>query len=522
MGISGENTGDAGVPPLRRGAFWRRAATAFVRLWALWLVGFLVLTVPPLVEEVRKKPTPDRPAEEPTPRAAPRPDLRRLQLALQAGDDAVLLDFFRTRGLETEERRRVEELISQLGSDRFAERSQASAELEALGPRTLPLLRRAVADPDVERASRSRHLLERLTSSNDVALLAQAIRHLMKAQPEGTVAALLRYLPDAEAQVLGREIRAALVELTPTNRAPEPALAQALADLAPERRAAAALVLGRFAEEQQRSAVRALLRDPDRDVRRQAATVLLARGEKEPIPVLIELLPQLSIEHAWVVIDLLYQVAGTQAPATSPGSDVRGRLLCWTAWRTWWESHGATVNLQGRFVEIPGETAGGPTLVILDEGERSSSLAVFGSGRTHHERRLFAPPVWVQFLQGERFLAVDYRGGEVIELGAPGRGEPWRVSRRWPVFAERQPNGNVFIACRNALCEVTPDGETVFEVSWPIRNIVTGRRLAGGKMAVLTDDGICHWLDRHGHEQSRFATGCSVAVAVGVDLTANG
>src|SRR5205823_4691022 len=102
---------------------------------------------------VRRPPAlddPPKPAPVQPPPAAPRPDVRRLQQALETQDDAAVLQFFRTRGLDADERKHVQALVVQLGSDRFAVRVQASAELEALGPRTAPVLRRALSDADVE------------------------------------------------------------------------------------------------------------------------------------------------------------------------------------------------------------------------------------------------------------------------------------------------------------------------------------------------------------------------------------
>ena len=42
MGVPGEVTSDAGVSPLKRASFWRRVGAAFLRMWGLWLVGFLL------------------------------------------------------------------------------------------------------------------------------------------------------------------------------------------------------------------------------------------------------------------------------------------------------------------------------------------------------------------------------------------------------------------------------------------------------------------------------------------------
>src|SRR5205814_9140787 len=139
VGVSGENSRDPGVPPLRRWRFWRKVLAAFGRHWAMWIIALGLLTLPPFYEAVRKRPQPDAPSRtKDAPSALPRPDITRLVKAMRDGDDAAILAFFRTSILTPEERERIQALVAQLGSDSFAVRSKASADLAALGPRAGP------------------------------------------------------------------------------------------------------------------------------------------------------------------------------------------------------------------------------------------------------------------------------------------------------------------------------------------------------------------------------------------------
>jgi hypothetical protein len=311
--------------------------------------------------------------------------------------------------------------------------------------------------------------------------------------------------------------------LNPTGKAPDPALLQALSDANPERRTAAVVVLARYPAEQQAAALRPLLHDPDVEVRRRAGLALLGWREKAAIPVLIELLPRLSPEHAWMVVDVLYHVAAAGGPATTLGSGAEGRVRCRDAWRSWWDSHGEKLKLDGRTLQPLGETPGGKTLLVLQGGDRSSSVAEYIDRRFHKDLYSagWTTLVWAEPLPGGGLLLTDYRRGQVSEVGPTGD-VVRQVERHWPVFAESLPGGHLFIACRDGLCEVDRDGKTVTEVAWPTRGIATARRLADGRYVVLSDEGDCLFLDHDGRERSRFKTGCSLTLAPGIDVTANG
>jgi hypothetical protein len=57
---------------------------------------------------------------------------------------------------------RIEKLIKQLGSDQFAEREQATRDLEAIGAAAVPALEKAAGSADAETSSRAKGLLEKL------------------------------------------------------------------------------------------------------------------------------------------------------------------------------------------------------------------------------------------------------------------------------------------------------------------------------------------------------------------------
>jgi len=82
-------------------------------------------------------------------------------------DGASLLAALRKRTLTTEDRAKIRDLIGQLSSDDFSMREAGSKELFALGRRSLPQLREASADKDVEVARRAKQLIERAVVSEE-------------------------------------------------------------------------------------------------------------------------------------------------------------------------------------------------------------------------------------------------------------------------------------------------------------------------------------------------------------------
>lgn len=518
MGVSGENSRDPGVPPLRRWPFWRKVLAAFGRQWAMYLIALGLLTLPPFYEAVRKRPGPADPAKDPrAPNILPRPDLKRLVSAMRDGDDAAILAFFRSSVLTATERGRIRPLVDQLGADSFAVRRIASAELEALGPRTAPLLSRALSHPDPEVVLRARELLTRLARPADVRLLASAVRRLGQTRPPDTIAVLLDYLPDAEDNLVAEEVRLAVAAIAGHESTADPTLLAALHDAQPEKRSAAGVALCRRGAEKHRPAIRKLLDDSDTDVRHRTALALLAAGEKEALLTLIDLLPVLAAPAAWMTLDLLYQAAGVEGPAVPLGEHSTARVRCRDVWRAWWTARAAQ---HARVPEM--KPTRGPTLLVEQESGRRSGqvheVGPDGKPRWHIPRLDY--PVWAEALSGERVLIVEHRTGRVGEWDRDGNLQ-WNVQVNAPVYAHRLADGRTFVAGRSTLWEVDRSGKMVVVIDWPARAISAARRLDDGRILILTDDGTCIWLDAHGREIRRFETGCKGLLAAGIDVTAN-
>ena len=279
-------------------------------------------------------------------------DEKRLKAAGVGVDSPGLLEFFRKHTPTADTAKQVEGLLKQLGDKTFKAREQASADLIALGPPALPLLRQATTTGDLERQRRARHCLQIIEKRNAPEVVAAAARLLKVRRPAGACAALLKYLPGASEDTAD-EVLEAVHDLSGKPGQVDAAVAAALRDAAPERRAAAALVLGRLGTPAQRRSVRKLLADPNLTIRFRAAQGLLCGGDRSAVPALVGLLDKAPLPLAQQAEDLLSRVADKLAPKVSLGEDGKERAKARQAWDAWWAAHGEKLNLAQAGLQSP-------------------------------------------------------------------------------------------------------------------------------------------------------------------------
>jgi hypothetical protein len=305
-------------------------------------------------------------------RAEPRsPDTAEDEQLLKSAGVAVdgpgLLAYFRKQVPADVTAERLAALIGQLGDGDFATREKATAALKGLGGRALPELRRALDDPDPEVRRRAQDCVDALLHGRGPALRAAAARLLRARRPPGACAALVAYLPFAEDEAAADEAVATLVVLGVSDGRVDAAVAGALHDKAPARRAAAALLLGRSGSAGQKDEVRRLLHDPDPGLRLRAAQGLLAGRDKGAVPALLDLLGDGPLEVARQAEDLLDRAAGDRAPRVSLGETKAERGRCRDAWAAWWQANGAKVDLTRADVDLQ---VFNPTLLARDTARK--------------------------------------------------------------------------------------------------------------------------------------------------------
>ncbi len=321
-----------------------------------------------------------------------------------------LLEYLRKNTGKDEDLLQLDRLIRQLGSEDFGRREEASARLAAVGTAALPALRQALNDKDAEIARRAKDCAEQIAADFNLAVPKAVVRLLVRHKPEGAVEALLGYLPFAAEESLEEEIWYALDALATRDGKVHPALARALGDALPARRAVAGCLVGRRGDAEQRTAARKLLADVVPAVRLRAAQGLLAAQDKEAVPALVELMSGASIELAWQAEELLRWVAGEKAPQVMLGAGAaEARRESHKAWQEWWRRHGPALDLAAVMKEPlrPG------LVLLLHKGDDKTPGRVWligCDGTTRWELTGLSRPVQAQLLVGGRLLLAETVG----------------------------------------------------------------------------------------------------------------
>jgi outer membrane protein assembly factor BamB len=248
-------------------------------------------------------------------------------------------------------------------------------------------------------------------------------------------------------------------------------------------------------------AVRQLLHDGDATVRMQVGLALAASGDKDALPVLIELLADLPPRETASAEDLLYHIAGPGAPAGDGTADVAARRRYRDDWKKWWEAEGAKLDLT-KLHEA--STPLGYTLVLLLDQGKVMELDASNQPRWTVEGLEF--PLDVQYLPGDRLLSAEHNGNRVTERDVTTGKVVWEHKVSHPLVAQRLRNGNTFIASQIGLIEVNKAGTVVWEYT-PSNGevIMKAQKMRNGEVAMVTQLGPTRFvlLSRDGKTERR-------------------
>jgi RNA polymerase sigma factor (sigma-70 family) len=437
-------------------------------------------------------------------------------------DGEALLAAFRKRTLSPAQMTTVEVRIAELRDAAFAKRERAVKELVAFGPPVVPVLRRALPGADLEQTRRLGQCLDQIAAAHDGNTLpAVASRLLALRKPAGATEALLAFLPFTEDEVMKWEVSKALHSLAGSRADAVPALVKALHDAAPERRGVAGEVLAVVKGDEVRPAVRKLLADPDPAVRLRVAVALACAADRQAVPVLIDLLVDAPADQQWQAEEILFPLAGAEAPTPATGDAMESRKKHREAWRAWYTAHGATVKLNPQ--PVPPPLLGFTTIAALAVPPDRTVSRVMEVDRHGKVRWQFTChyPVDVQVLPGNRVLVSEYEANRVTERDLKGN-ILWQVSdpQLHPYNVQRLANGNTFVAGRHRLMEFDAAARKVFDRE--VGEVAAGKKLPDGQIVYLAAKGECVRLDAAGKEVKRFTSGGHRDSGCGLDLTPRG
>ncbi len=411
---------------------------------------------------------------------------------------AQLLEEFRGRTLGDEERTRVLDLIRKLGDKSPQVRTRASEEIITLGARAVPLLRQAINQPNSRGAESVRECLEMIERDTARPLPDAAPRLLALRRPEGTVEALLKYLPFAESDTTSTQIIDLLAVIGCTDGKANPALVSGLQDKVSLRRAAAAVALCKGKADEQRPAVRKLLQDPDLTVRLKTALALVESGDKNSMPALIALLNDMPLDQVWEVEDLLSHLAGDETPDKHVGKDAASRKASVKAWTEWWAKHEKTIDL----AQLASGTRDRGLLLII-EMQQGRVLEVSRAGQVRWQIQGLQWPWDAQVCPNGNVLIVDQSGNRVTMRDRQGK-EVWSRGCNNAFGCQRLRNGNIFIMGRQQILEIDPNGKEVFSHNHNNDWLIGGRKFPDGHISYLTQQGEYVRLDATGKRVKNF------------------
>jgi HEAT repeat protein len=443
-----------------------------------------------------------------------------------------ILEYFRKRTFAEADPRELDRLVRRLGADDFSDREEAFRRLAELGAVALSGLKSAESDTNPERRRRVAELKHRVEAKADSAVQSAAARTLARSKPTGAAEVLLAYVTFASDPAVVDEIGKALGAVALRNNKAEPSLLQALQGSAPIKRGLAGEALARAHDAEHLPAVRKLLADPDATVRLRVGLALAAIKEKEAVPVLVDLVGELSADQLWQVEEMLVRLAGEKAPSVSLGTDEAGRKTAHAAWSKWLSEQRGKLNMEDLDKTTP---ILGYTLlvqqhfnrVVVGGVRRGGSGEVVELDKDRNVKWRFdvqGYPVDAAVVGPDRVLVAEYQTGRVAEYSFKG-GEPkWQKAVNGnPIGVQRMPNGNTFIIMQNRLFEIDKQGEIVFDHQRPQHDIMRARKMRNGNVIFVTNIGALNRYDTKTQQTVQLFNVGQMQVLFGnIDLLPNG
>ena len=412
------------------------------------------------------------------------------------GDGPDLLEYFRKKTLKQPDPKEILALVKQLGNENFEVREKAFTILIGMGGSALAGIKEGESDPDLEVRKRSADLKQRIDSKAEPVLQAAAARIIAKLKPEGSAESLLAFVPFASDPYVVDEICKALGSVAVRNGKVEPIVVKSLGDAIAAKRAAAGEALARAGAKEEMPGVKKLLKDSDITVRFRICMAMLTSHDKDIVPVMIDLLADLSPNQLWPIEEALLRLAGDKAPNVALGQDPASRKVTRDTWAKWLEANEKTIDIT-KLTE--GNVYLGYTLIVqynnrIGAGGPGNVGEVYELDKEKNVRwKIAIPagyPVDAQVVGGNRVLVAEYQGNKVSERDILKGEVKWEYNCGGnPITAQRLANGNTFIAMQGRLIEIDRNKNEVWSYQRPNNDIFRARKLPNGEVAFITNQG---------------------------------
>ncbi len=423
------------------------------------------------------------------------------KVGLPTDDAQPLLDYLKSRTLNDVDQNTIGELIQRFGADSFEERVQAMEDIQKFGPAAIGPLKSAERDLDPEVAYRAWLTLRKMEKVPHTQVAVAVTRTLVKLQSKDAAAALMAFLPMADSEEVVEVIRQALAELVLLNGEPDPAIVAALTDKSVVRRMAAytALIEGGNPEERLRipqafpRVKEAIRQEANLEVKFHGLwTLLMVTREKEFLPDLLELIPQLPRGRLWQVEDYLDQVAGESKPTVRTGKTAESLNKARAAWQDWWKTHGDKIDLTKApftpritgFIDVVEYDYRFGNCRVLILGPDMKEKIRFGGERSG--AGLLSNVVDIKKTAKGHYLLVEMNNSRITERDSNGK-ILHTLNLPQPLSVDVAPDGGITVVCRHQVIQYDKDYKPKWTYNRNQYDIMTGRRLPNGDVVFLTN-----------------------------------
>ncbi|MEZ6142358.1 MAG: HEAT repeat domain-containing protein [Zavarzinella sp.] len=436
-------------------------------------------------------------------------------------DAENLVKAFRDRTLLPTELPVATQLIDQLGSPDFRVREMASKKLLEMGGKVLNLLLQAQDDDDAERATRAKDCFQSIEQRPNLKVPDGIARLLAIRNPPEAIGVMRDYLPFLETHdTLVGEIEQSMTSIALRTRQIPGELLQGLRHENELVRLVTMRTLIKSHSKESLPETKKLLTDANLLVRQATAIELVRVGYRPALQTLVEMLELLPPSDSWPSLDMLQQLADTNAPKVVLNDDLPTRKQARTAWDAWLQENRETIDL----AQLQRENFNylGFTLVC-EVGSNSVGRVVEldRDGKVRWEIGEIRYPVDAVVLPGNRVLVAEWDGNRVREFDFAGK-EVWAASLpSRPTNVQRLPNGNTFVSATDGFIEVNREGKilTHHKIS---ANLTAGYKAPDGQIICLRNDGKVVRYSADFKELFAFDSKRDTSWTSGIDLLRNG